>query len=295
MGTIPRRSVTTTALACAAVTVLLACGSRTGFDVAGTSSGPPLGADASSPVDASEADGSALCGGGRPSEVAYVLGASGDLYRYYPATGQEVMLGTPNCRESVIPWTMTAGRDHAYIVYTDWSLYSVDLATLDCSPTLFVAGQLGLDFEFGVALTGSGVSERLYYYGVPTGTNTAILAVSDTVSFTLTTIGTVDPMTPDDPLFPVNLTSDNAGHLFAYAPEPPGYLLEIDPTSGGVSLAVDEGLSSGPPYATLAYEGSVFLFANNVVTQFEPPAPGSFSSRTIEAGAIGAGSYVVCP
>jgi hypothetical protein len=115
---------------------------------------------------------------------------------------------------------MTAGRDHAYIVCTDWTIYSVDLATLDCSPTPFVAGQLGLDFDFG---------------------------------------------------------------------------MEIDATSGAVLLTVDESLPSGPPYATLSYEGSVYLFGGNRVTRFEPPAPGSFSSRRVDAGAIGAGSYVLCP
>jgi hypothetical protein len=191
---------------------------------------------------------------------------------------------------------MTAGRDHAYIVYTDWTIYRVDLATLACSPTPFVAGQLGLDASFGVALAGSGSSERIYYYGVPDdGSGTAILAISDTVSFALSKIGDVNPMSPNDPLSPVNLTSDNAGHLFAYAPEPEGDLLEIDPATGAVSLLVDESLPSGPPYATLAYEGSVYLFADDLVTQFEPPRPGAFSTRRIRAGAVGAGSYVVCP
>jgi len=276
---------------------LLACGSRTGVDLLTVSGAQPLGSgsDASSLMDAAQPDASSRCGDGGPSAVAYVLDAVGNLYRYYPATGQEVLVGTPSCGDSVIAWTMTAGRDHAYIVYTDWSIYSVDLATLACSPTPFVAGQLGLDDEFGVALTGSGASEQLYYYGVPTGSDTAILAVSDTVSFTLSMIGPVDPMSPNDPLFPVNLTADNAGHLFAYAPEPEGDLIEIDPASGAVLLLIDESLPSGPPYATLAYEGSVYLFADNVVAQFEPPRPGPLSTRMIEAGAIGAGSYIVCP
>jgi hypothetical protein len=254
--------------------------------------------DATSGTDAgeaSEAGAPTRCGDGGPLPVAYVLDAVGNLYRYYPDSGDEVLLGTPSCGDSSVPWTMTAGRDHAYIVYTDWTIFRVDLGTLDCSPTAFVAGQLGLEDEFGVALTGSGASERLYYYGVPAGSSTAILAASDTESFALSMIGTVDPGSPNDPLFPVNLAADNEGHLFAYAPEPEGDLIEIDPASGAVSLTVDEALPSGPPYATLAYRGSVYLFADTVVEQFEPPAPGAFSTRTIGAGAIGAGSYSVCP
>lgn len=282
-------------LTCTLSTALLACGSRTGIDVPSASGGNPPGRDASPSIDSGPIDASTRCGDGGPREVAYVLDASGNLYIYDPSTGAEVLLGTPTCGDSAIAWTMTACRDHAYIVYTDWSIYSVDLATLACTPTAFAAGQLGLEAEFGVALTGSGASEQLYYYGVPTGSNTAILAVSDTVSFALSMIGPVDPMSPNDPLFPVNLTADNAGHLFAYAPEPEGDLVEIDATSGAVLLLVDESLPSGPPYATLSYEGSVYLFSDNLVTQFEPPRPGAFSTRMIEAGAIGAGSYVVCP
>jgi len=285
--------------------LLAGCGSRTGLDVPHPAVRPheadassPIDAsqaDASSPIDAPEADVSSRCGDGGPSAVAYLLDSAGNLYSYDPDTGQQTLLGTPSCGNSNVQWTMTAGRDHAYIVYTDWSIYRVDLATLECSPTPFAPGQLGLDFEFGVALTGSGASEQLYYYGVPTGGSSAILAVSDTVSFALTLVGDVAPMPPGAPLFPVNLTADNAGHLFGYAPEPNGYLVEIDATSGAVLLAVDESLPSGPPYATLSYEGSVYLFGDTLVTQFRPPAPGSVSSRMIEAGAIGAGSYVVCP
>jgi len=280
---------------CATAVALCGCGSRTELLVPNPADRRPVEADASSPTDASEGDVGGRCGDGGPLEVAYVLDSSGNIYRYHPETGQEVMLGTPNCGDSNVQWTMTAGRDHAYIVYTDWTIYSVDLATLECSPTPFVSGQLGLDFEFGVAVVGSGASEQLYYYGVPSGASTAILAVSDTVSFSLTPVGSVDPMIPGGPLFPVNLTADGSGHLFAYAPEPTGYLMEIDAADGAVLLAVDESLPSGPPYATLSYEGSVYLFADEQVTQFEPPAPGAFSSRTIDAGAVGAGSYVVCP
>ncbi len=297
-----RRHARLAVLACAAVASLPGCGGRTGLDVGvspheADASAPidaPV-ADASSPTDAPMADVSSRCGDGGPSEVAYLLDSVGNLYSYDPDSGQETMLGTPSCADSNVQWTMTAGRDHAYIVYTDWSIFQVDFATLDCSPTPFVPGQLGLDFEFGVALTGSGASEQLYYYGVPTGGSSAILAVSDTVSFALALVGEVAPMPRGGPLFPVNLTADNAGHLFGYAPEPSGYLLEIDATSGAVLLAVDESLPSGPPYATLSYEGSVYLLGDNLVTQFMPPAPGPVSSRMIEAGAVGAGSYVVCP
>lgn len=291
----PSRSwLTALALAGIALTALVACGSRTDIDlVRGASSGPRGAPDGSAfPVDAGNTDATTRCGDGGPSAVAYVLDDVGNLYQYFPSTGQEVLLGTPNCGDSSIQWTMTAGRDHAYIVYTDWTMYSVDLTTLVCSPTPFVAGQLGLDDDFGVALTGSGSSERIYYYGIPSGSSTAILAVSDTVSFTLSMIGTVDPMMPNATLFGVNITSDNQGHLFAYAPE--GYLLEIDPATAAVLLAVEAPVSNAP-YATLAFEGSVYLFSSQVVSRYEPPLPNPISSLTVDAGAVGAGSYVICP
>ena len=219
-----RRSPSRVPRGIAAATVLFACGSRTGIDASELSSdaGPLADAapccDGSLPGDASTArDAGGCANGGGAVEVSYVFDAVGVLYRYDPRTARPTRLGAPNCGNGNVPWTMTASREHAYVVYTDWTLYAVDLVTLACSPTSFRSGQLGLDSEFGVAVSGSGATERLFVYGQPTGGTSPILAVTDLSSFVLTKVGDVRPAPPVSS-FPVNLTADATGHLIAFSP-----------------------------------------------------------------------------
>lgn len=250
-------------LVACATGLLLACGARTEPGEAG-SGGGGIPADGGGSVDAVAGDavagdaagGDALvetgppCPDGGPLEAVYALDGATILYRYDPRTGKAVELGTLDCGNSNVPWTMTATTGRAYVVYTDWSLYAVDLATLACTPTAFQPGQLGLDDEFGVAAYGSGASERIFYYGVPTGASRAILAVSDTVSFAMTKVG--DVASPaGGASFPVNLTADEAGHLYAFSPL--GLVQEIDSTNAAVLRSVDTGVISHSTWATIAY------------------------------------------
>ena len=185
------------------------CGSRTDPGVPGTRG---IG-DAATPFDAMPGmDSSGGCGNGGPVELVYALDDVGVLHRYDPLTGRTTDLGAPSCSDSNVQWTFTASRERGYIIYTDGALYTVDLSTLACAPTAFRSGQLGLDTESGIAAVGSGASERLYFYGIPNGSSTPILAVSDTTSFVLTKVGDISPAPPASS-YPVNLTSDFMGRL----------------------------------------------------------------------------------
>jgi hypothetical protein len=284
------------------------CGSRTDPGAARTNSVPCCApdaapADGSSLADASSGDGEAPldatpgmdssggCDDGGLPELVYALDDVGVLHRYDPLTGRTTDLGAPGCSDGNVQWTFTASRDRGYIIYTDGSLYTVDLATLACAPTAFRPGQLGLDTESGIAAVGSGASERLYFYGIPNGSSTPILAVSDTTSFVLTKVGDILPNPPASS-YRVNLTSDFMGRLYAFSPL--GLVQEIDSASGTVLRAVDTGVTSMGTWATITYGSDLYLWVQSDVVGYDLASRLRTSDRDAGANAIGAGSFTVC-
>jgi hypothetical protein len=276
-----------------AAPLLVACGGRTGLEIPsslGTGDASPAEADASSGLDA---DAAIRCSDGGPPEVAYALDEVGTLYRFDPQTAQSQPLGTPDCGNGNVQWTMTASNDTAYIVYTDWTLYRVELATMVCTRTLFQASQLGLDGQFGVAVMGSGASERLYVYGLQTGQARPILAVADTISFSMSIVGAIQPAPPADS-FPVNLTADAiTGTLYAFSPQ--GWLQKIDPATGKVLDAVDSGVTSTSTWATIAYAPHLLLWVGPRVDGYDLETRARTSDRDAGVFAIGASAVVACP
>jgi hypothetical protein len=296
--------------ACGSVAIasaLLACGSRTDLGPAPPSSDAGLVTDAPSEADAARCcdvgdgasppdaatpvDAGKGCNDGGPIEVSYVFDAVGVLYRYDPLTARTTRLGAPSCGNGSVPWTMTASRKNAYVVYTDWSLYAVDLVTLACSPTAFRPGQLGLETEFGVAVSGSGASERLFVYGEPRG-GAPILAVTDLGSFVLTKVGDILPA-PPAPSFPVNLTADATGHLYAFSPG--GLLQKIDSATGAVLDAAQTGITTGGTWASFTLGSEVFLAVGSRVDGYDLASRRQTSTHDLGVFPIGAGTVLACP
>jgi len=269
----------------------LGCGART--DLGGRGS-PSLDGGASIDGAASDArvDSLGPCADGGTPPTVYALDGNGVLYTYDPTTGHSTALGAPDCGNSNIAWTVTASVDHAFIVYTDWTLDVVSLPSLSCSSTPFVPGQLGLDFEFGVAAVGSGASERLYFYGVPTGGAAPILAVADTQSYVLQKVGDVLPVPgPDSSL--VNLTASSDGMLYAFSPL--GLVEQIDPSTAAVVRAVDTGVTTDGTWATIAYGSKLFLWVDSDVVGYDLASQSRVSDNDAGIGAIGASAVGRCP
>jgi len=293
---------------------LIACGSRTELDVSPAPLAYDTGHDAGATVDAfvkhdavtipdapakrdavglpdasSPVDSGGLCNDGGLLAVAYVLGDDGVIYRYDPVKATYTALGSPDCANSNVQWTMTASLDHAYIVYTDWTIYAVDVTTLECSPTAFQSGQLGLDFEFGVAVAGSGASETLYVYGVPDGAENPILAKCDTSSFVLTKVGDIVPI-PSSDSFPLNLSADSMGRLYGFSQN--GLLQQIDSATGIVITSFQTGIETST-WAGLTYGPDLFLFAGTELYGFDANLQ-PISSVDGGVSPVGAGSAVLC-
>jgi len=276
---------------------LAACGSRTGLELSSVPADAALPSDALSLDDrASPLDGfvpvDAPGGCTRPLETSYLLDQVGVLYRYDPEAARATPLGTPSCGDSNLPWTMTASRENAYIVYTDWTMYAVDLKTLVCSPTSFRSGQLGLDVDFGVAVSGSGAAERMFVYGVPTGGDNPILAVSDLSSFVLTKVGDVLPV-PPAATDPINLTADAVGNLYAFSPR--GLLLQIDSATGAVLQSLETGVTSLSTWAQATHGSEDFLFVESRAVGYDLADRRRTRTRRIGIFPVGGGSVLTCP
>lgn len=236
-------------------------------------------------------DAQALCNDGGPLEVTYMLDDIGGLYRYDVATRHATRLGVPNCGNANVQWTVTASRENAYIVYTDWSIYAVDLTTLACTRTPFQPGALGIDGDFGVAVLESGGVERLYVYGEQSGAS-PIIAVSDLTSFALTKVGDVSPAPPVSS-FPVNLTSDTLGHLYAFSPG--GLLQQIDAATGAVVQSVQTGIMTMSTWASFTNGPDVFVVVGSHVDGYDLATRKQTSSIDIGISPVGACSVSLCP
>jgi hypothetical protein len=307
-----RRVILSAALAVS----LVACGSRTDLDLGlvpsdasapgnGGSPDAPLSSldgdfappdagrpprDATSRPPDAGVDAAHKCNDGGLLEVSYLFDDSGILYRLDPPTGKIETLGTVGCADAN-PWTMTVGRNNAYIVYDDWTIWAVDLATLACSQTLFQPGQLGLEAEFGVAAVESGAGEEIFVYGVPAGGSNPILAVGDTTSFALSLVGEVLPV-PDPSSFPTNLTADAKGHVYAYSPD--GLLQQIDEGTAAVVSSMNTAFMSQSTWASLTYGTSIFLFADDEVQGLDIATGTPTASYILDVSPIGAGSVLIC-
>jgi hypothetical protein len=276
------------------LTSLLACGcgGRTGLDLSGAfpDTGPFDGSsipDTASPIEAGSA-----CDDGGPPEISYLLDSSGTLYRYDTQTQFTLPLGIPNCGDDNVQWTMTASRENAYIVYTDWTLYAVSLSTLACSPTPFPASPIDIGSEFGVAVADIGGVEKLYVYAEDSEGNGPFLAVTDLASFQLTKIGDVLPPPPAD-TFPVNLTADTMGHLYAFSPG--GFVQKIDATTGSVLHSVQTNVTTSGTWASLTYGPELFLFVDSDVDGYDLMTQMQTSSFDAGIAPVGGNSVAACP
>ena len=244
-----------------------ACGSRTGLDVPERDAG----VDAPHDADAALRDAEPLCPeAGLPT--AYLVDARGVLYIFSPASLQVHPLGTPSCGAQATgpgAWTLSVSREGvAYLVFEDWNIYAVDLATLACHQTPFVPGQLGISSNYAIAISRASASERMFVFGSsPGGDTKAVLASTDLTTFVLTEVGqpiAVPPSSEGE----FDMQADLVGNLFLYTPD--GVLTELGAATGAVSGSSQTGF---PPVATswavMTYQDQVYLFGGREVARYD--------------------------
>ena len=282
------RFVTTVAVGGLVTVFAMACGSRTGID--GLVPGEPpqrvshslrdagLELDAGSAGDAPERldstpdnpvvhDAGITCPDGAPP-VAYLFDMGGALWRFEPDTLAVLRIGVPACGDTSLPWTLSVSRDgKAYLLYSDWAIFEVELDTLACKRTPFRIGQLGMKSDIAIAISRNEGAEKLFVYGEAVDGGVPILAASDLTSFVMTEVGDVLPP-PPVASFPLDMQGDARGRLYGFAED--GVLLEIDSASGAITQEVQAEKTSGlNSWAVMTYEDQVFLFTDTAVALYD--------------------------
>jgi hypothetical protein len=213
------------------------------------------------PIDAQPPDAPTPCpDGGSP--VAYLVSTNDDLYTVDPTTATATLVTTLACPAGgASPFTMAISRTGvAYIVYSDFNIYAVDLVSFACTKTAYVQPQLQLVNPIDLAIS-SGTTESLYYYGksyAGGGSGADILAASDLSTFVLTEIG---PVVPDPGTNVLDIKVDAFGRIFGLSNG--GLFVEIDPTSGALIGQNATSFSTAGDWALLTYDGQIYFYGGS--------------------------------
>ncbi|MCO4774238.1 MAG: hypothetical protein KDA24_29695 [Deltaproteobacteria bacterium] len=229
------------------------------------------------------------------SDLVYVIDRDEEaLYLFDPPTGDVTLVGELDCGLwSGTPASMSVSRDgYAYVRYSDQTVYSVDLETLDCTETSYGSsfGSFGMGFATDSATTWQ---DTLYV------ANSNQLAMLDVATWSLNTIGGLPSQS--------ELTGNAAGELWAMLPlESPAELVRLNKTTAQVEQTVY--LSGFPnPYdidtfAFATWGGSFYLFVRtygmgNSTDIYEVSATGQMSLLAGDTGmnVVGAGVSTCAP
>jgi hypothetical protein len=251
--------------------------------------------------------------------LIYVIGESGTLYSFNPATASFAPIGPIACHDPETPFSMAVDRQGvAYVVYESGNLYKVSTRTAECTPTAYVPGPEMPTFGMGfVANQGDAGDGETLYVSLDSNTNMIVngtLGTIDTSTFTLNTIAGYDP-----PVYEAELTGTGGGQLFAFqpggfegAPTLPAYVYEIDPATakvkGGDFLS---GVKAGSGWAFGFWGGDFYLFTGTgpqyggtamnplfgtVVTQFNPSTKALTRFASLDTDTVvGAGVSTCAP
>lgn len=309
-------------LLCAAVAgpgVVAACGSRTGLLVPGASdaspvadqSGPDAPADTPEEPDAIEfPDGPDICPDAGATLV-YVITETNDLFSFYPPTLAFTRIGPLSCpaQPGVTPFSMAVDRlGIGRSVFSDGTLYLVDMRTAACQATAFQPGQLGFQtFCMGYAANAGDAGdagETLYVAECNVATfpppPSMGLATLDTTSLTLSYVAPFSP-----PIRGPELTGTGDGRLFGFYTNATGsgsHIVQIDRATG--ALLQDYPLQVGTPmdgYAFAFWGGVFWVFTFSgpslptIVTRFDPTTRSETMVATMPEGVVGAGVSTCAP
>lgn len=182
------------------------------------------------------------------------------LFRFDPACGTFEEIGPVMCTGSgplaATPYSMAVSREGvAWVVYTNGRIYNVDVQTAACTPTTYMANQMGFT-EFGMGFASDAVgatTETLYVSrnAAPYG-----LARIDTTSLVLTPIGNYDGASGR-----AELTGTGDARLFGAFEGTPFVVAEIERTSGHILSTAPQAVGmTSSNFAFAAYGGDFYLF-----------------------------------
>jgi len=293
-----------------AFAALASCGSRTGLP--GETAGGDAGTDIilspdhieetiEEPTDEDVIEEMPLIDTNRPdvpvinpcpdaaATLIYVIGNSGRLYSFDPASSAFTTIGTIDCPGAggSTPFSMAVDREGvAYVIFSEnmaadggqpgTGLYKVSTKTAECKATKYNAAAngfvtFGMGFVANLEDGGSseaGEEETLFVSldvgGL--GAGNGELATLDTTSFDIDKIAFFSPSVPN-----AELTGTGDGRLFAFSPsmnDGGTFIAQIDPTTGKV-------IAADPVPGIVQGEGWAFGFWGDEFYTFTTPGTSS--------------------
>jgi len=210
------------------------------------------------PIDPTLPDPSPACAAG--TGAAYLVAENGSFYTWDPSTLVTTKLGTLKCPTpdaDRTPYTMTVTQTDAYVMYSDWSVYRVNLSTLACTATPFDVNQVSYPADVGIATTAA-PNESLLVLGIR-GEVLDLAAADDLTTMNLREIGPVTHMPVMG--YPLDTKVDGYGRLFGL--DSGGGLVMINATTAEGLGADDTGVVSPSAWALLTYNDRIFFFTGD--------------------------------
>ncbi|MFT3765805.1 MAG: hypothetical protein QM820_09840 [Minicystis sp.] len=284
---------------------------------AGGSSSGSGGATGSSGAGADDSTGAGLfdggfggsgAGGGTPgcaaeTQFVYTLTADNELYRFNPPTLEFTLVGVLDCPTAFAsPYSMAVDRDgHAWSVFTDGSLFTIDTKNAHCTATSFAPGQHGfLTFGMGFSANAPGSSaETLFVTDSALGSgSTQGLAKIDTQTMVLTPIAAYDKIAAR-----AEMTGTGDARLFGAFEGSPYVVAEIDkPTAHILSQAPQTAINYAPGSSNFAFAfwgGDFWLFVgpgfSTDVFRYRPSDGTTVLMTTVPQVIVGAGVSTCAP
>ncbi len=236
----------------------------------------------------------------------YLISVDAHFYKFNPANLQLTTLGLLACPSLATPYSMSVDRQgHAWVVFTDGTLYDVDTATLACKATNFTPGQSGFTtFGMGFSSNGNGnagagetlfVSEAAFNGLNPVSKG---LAHIDLKTLKLTAVGPYDKIGAR-----AEMTGTGDGRLFAAFEGSPYIVAQINKTNAHImSQAPQKAINYAPDSSNFAFAfwgGDFWLFVgpgtSTDVFQYKPSNGTTTKRLTLTQEIVGAGVSTCAP
>jgi hypothetical protein len=232
------------------------------------------------------------------STLVYVLGASNELYSFFPPTLGFTDIGTIKCPSKSTPNSMAVTRSGiAFAGFLDGTLFEVSTANAACKSTPYAPNQDGVQ-TFGMGYVGDADGgETLYVSANSTGMQTMAKGLGDidTITFTLNFIAQFQPVQND-----CELTGTGSGQLFGFCPSPTtgAALIEIDPATAQVLSSHTLTAGNASSFAFAFYGGDFWIFTGNgasTITEYNPSTQVETNVGTAPIEIVGAGVSTCAP
>ncbi len=167
------------------------------------------------------------------AKLVYVASDDNDLYSFAPDKLLFTKLGALSCGSKTVNSMAVDRTGTAWVNFSDGKIFKVDVATLACTPTAFVAQQGGFTKVLGMGFSANspGSMDETLFVADNKGKGVAKV---DLTSLTLTPLG---PYTGELAGSDAELTGTGDARLFGFFTTSPAHFAAIDKASGATPVA----------------------------------------------------------